>query len=197
MTQLTTGVLELIGNSLWGFRPNLMKHIVEIHGSSKSILWITKNMPKYQAILKKWGPERTHLMAVAISSINGCKYSIYGHALSFQLHYFKNRKSLFPISEKEMMNFDANNTQQIIEVLSQAYDATGLAQEKMDLYRLMTLSTSPYISNNEDDNNINQLVEMFDFLNICGKEKRTMPDYAHDPINKNTALYNEYLNARS
>ena len=196
MNQFATGALELIGKCLWGFRPNLMKDIVEIHGGSKSIIWFAKNMPKYEAILKKWGAERTHLLAVAISGINGCQYCTYGHALSFQLHYFKNKSILFPIDENEMMEFNNKDERYIIETLNKAYEETGLKKEKMDLYRLMALSTSPYLSTNDDDDHIKHLIEMFKFLNMCGIEKQTSPDYAHDPINKNSELYEQYLKAR-
>ncbi len=197
MKILAIKVLEFIGNSLWGFRPNLMKDIVEIHGGWKSIIWFAKNMPKYERVLKKIGPERTHLLAVAISGINGCQYCTYGHALSFHLHYFKNKKQLFPIDEQKMMKFDTKNEQQIIDTLNNAFDSTGLVQEKEDLQRLIDLKDNPDLATSENDHRINHLIKMFEFLNTCGIKNQTLPDLAHDPINKNSKLYQQYQKAKS
>lgn len=196
MKKLAVNILESVGNSLWGFRPLLMKDIVDINGGWKSLTWFVRNMPKYEKILKKWGAERTHLLAVAISGINGCPYCTYGHALSFQLHYFKNKDKLFPIDEEEMMNFNLKDEQQIIESLNDAFDMTNLTQEKKDFQRLLELKSAPELTTNEYDNNINHLVQMFAFLNSCGIKKETKPDFAHDPINKNLALYERYKKAR-
>jgi len=197
MQILAIKILEFIGSSLWGFRPNLMKDIVEIHGGWKSIIWFARNMPKYEKILKTWGAERTHLLAVAISGINGCPYCTYGHALGFQLHYFKNRNQLFPIDEQQMKEFNTKSEQEIVEILSSAFDSTGLVQEKKDLQRLMELKNDPQLAETEDDYRINHLVMMFQFLNNCGIKNQTSPDFAHDPLNKDLELSQRYQKARA
>jgi len=197
MKNLIVSILEYIGTSLWGFRPNLMKDIVEVNGGWKSLVWFASNMPKYEKILKKWGAERTHLLIVAISGINGCPYCTYGHALAFQLHYYANKNHLFPIDEHEMMDFNSKNEQQITDALNNAFDATNLIQEKKDLHRLLELKNAPELAKDENDHRINHLVQMFAFLNICGIEKQTIPDHAHDPINKNSALYEKYKKERA
>jgi len=197
MQVLAVKILEFIGSSLWGFRPNLMKDIVEIHGGRKSIIWFAKNMPKYEKILKTWGAERTHLLAVAISGINGCPYCTYGHALGFQLHYFKNKNQLFPIDEQEMKEFNTKSEQQVVEILGNAFDSTGLVQEKRDLQRLMELKGHAELAETEDDHRINHLITMFAFLNNCGIKSNTSPDFAHDPINKDLELSQRYQKARA
>lgn len=197
MNILSIKILEFIGSFLWGFRPNLMKDIVEIHGGWKSIVWFAKNMPKYEKIKKKIGSERTHLLAVAISGINGCQYCTYGHALSFHLHYFKNKNQLFPIDEHEMMKFNTKNEQQIVEALNSAFDSINLVQEKEDLHRLIDLKNDPKLAASEHDHRINHLVKMFGFLNTCGVKNQTLPDMAHDPINKNSELYEQYQKAKA
>ncbi len=197
MKILAIKILEFIGNSLWGFRPHLMKDIVEIHGGWKSIVWFAKNMPKYERIKKEIGSERAHLLAMTISGINGCPYCTYGHALSFQLHYFKNKKQLFPIDEQEMMKFNTKNEQQIVDTLNNAFDATSLVQEKKDLQRLIDLKNQPDLVTSNNDHRINHLVKMFEFLNMCGIKNQTLPDFAHDPINKNSKLYQQYQEAKT
>lgn len=197
MKTLSIKILEFIGKSLWGFRPHLMKDIVEIHGGWKAITWFIKNIPKYEKIIKEIGAERTHLLATAISGINGCQYCTYGHALSFQLHYFQNKKQLFPIDEYEMKKFNTQNELQIVDTLNKAFDSTNLTQEKEDLQRLIDLKNQPDLTKDENDHRINHLIKMFGFLNTCGIQSKTLPDMAHDPINKNSKLNQQYLKARS
>lgn len=194
---LATNILELFGKMLWGFKPLLMKDIVDIHGGWKSLSWFASNIPKYEKILKIWGAERTHAMAVAISGINGCPYCTYGHALSFQLHYYKNKQELFPIDEHDMTEFSAKNSDQIIKDLEDAYNLTGLFQEKQDLHRMIELKDHSEMVKDDNDNKIDHMVNVFAFLNSCGIEKKTKRDHASDPINKNTALYKEYQKART
>src|SRR5207253_7497407 len=46
-----TAVLEQIARSLWGFKPNLMPHIVEQRGPVSALSWFVRNMPKYEGTL--------------------------------------------------------------------------------------------------------------------------------------------------
>ncbi len=197
MKKLATNLLEFIGTSLWGFRPNLMKDIVGIHGWRKSLFWFMKNMPKYEKTLKKWGPERTHLLVVAISGINGCPYCTYGHGLAFQLHYFKNKKRLFPIDEVEMMNFNTKEATAVLETLKKAIAQSSLFHPKKDLARFIELKQDPTLATSEDDQKILHLIKMFAFLNVCGIEKQTPKDAAHDPINKDLVLLEAYRKERA
>jgi len=139
---------------------------------------------------------RTHLLATTISCIYGCQYCIYGHALSFQLHYFDKKGKLFPIDEKEMMLLSEKNENEIVQILNDAFDSTGLVKEKEDLKRLMELMKNIELVQKEDDQRINHLIEMFSFLNSCGIEKQTAPDFAHDPIQKNRKLHQQYINRK-
>ncbi len=197
MKTIAIKVLESLGTLLWGFKPNLMKDVVEMHGGVRSLVWFARNMPKYEKILKAWGAERTHLLIVAISGINGCPYCLYGHALSFQLHYYKNTGLLFPIDEFEMIEFTHKTEKEIILDLRIAYENTNLIQEKKDLERLICIKKNPNVVDTKDDDNIKYLIHMFEFLNMCGIQYQTPPDFAHDPINKNLKLNHEYRNARA
>ena len=55
-TWIATKFLEMIGSALWGFKPNLMRHIVEQHGALRSLGWFVRNMPSYERTLQQWGP---------------------------------------------------------------------------------------------------------------------------------------------
>ena len=196
MNRIAVYMLEFAGNTLWGFRPNLMKDIVEVQGAWKSLVWFVTKMPGYEKILKEWGAERVHLLAVAISSISGCPYCTYGHALSFQLHYFNNNKILFPIDEFEMKDFNSKSQQQIVETLNSLCDENNLVQQKIDLERFLQLKEDPKDAKEKHDYQIIHLIELFAVLNTCGIKGGTIPDQAHSPINKNVELFKTYRRAR-
>lgn len=196
MKRIVTFILEFAGNTLWGFRPNLMKDIVEVQGAWKSLVWFVTKMPGYEKILKNWGGERTHLLAVGISSISGCPYCTYGHSLSFQLHYFNNRNELFPIDEFEMMNLNTKNQEQVVDAINKLCDETGLTQQKIDLKRYIQLRDNRSLATEKDDFRIIHLIELFAVLNTCGIKKGTTPDHAHSPINKDVELFKRYRNER-
>jgi len=189
-------ILNFIGNTLWGFRPNLMSDIVEINGGWKSVGWFIKNMPNYERVLKAWGAERTHLMAVGISSLTGCPYCTYGHAYSFQLNYFKNRAKLFPVDEHEMVKFNALSESELINTLNDLYDSHGFEESKSDINRYMILKDKPELAESKDDKRILQLIEVFKLLNFCGIKNKTESDFAHSPINKDVENKRNYEEAR-
>ena len=99
---IVQNLLEMIGKYLWGFKPNLMQHIVDQHGAIKSLSWFIQNMPAYEKTLKQWGAIRTHLLVSEISVLNGCPYCTYGHVYALQLHYFKATGRLLPVDEDEV-----------------------------------------------------------------------------------------------
>lgn len=196
MKRIAVSMLEFVGKTLWGFRPNLMKDIVEIQGAWKSIVWFVKKMPGYEKIFKEWGPERVHLLAVTISSISGCPYCTYGHALSFQLYFFNNRNTLFPIDEFEMKDFNGMEEQQIVDTLNRLCDETNLLEQKKDIKRFLELKGNHEIAKDKYDYQIIHLIELFAVLNFCGIKGGTIPDQAHTPINKDRALFKRYRQAR-
>lgn len=193
---IATTILEAIGKKLWGFKPNLMKDIVEQRGGASSVIWVVKNLPKFEKILKEWGPVRTHLLVSTISGINGCPYCTYGHGYAAQLHYFKQTGQLFPIDEHEMMNFNSKEEKEIVTCLKDAYEKTNLKTELADLDRMLELKSNPALTSTKDDKYILQLINLFELLNSCAIKSNTKEDAAHDPINKDTALIKRYTSAR-
>lgn len=191
-----TRILETVSGSLWDLKANLMSDIVDQHGAGRSLAWFAANMPKYEKILKVWGPLRTHYLASAISIINGCGYCTYGHAYAFNLHFFEQRNELFPLSEEDLRDAKALGAQEAEALLAGALVDGDMADEVEWLTRTVGIMESRTASD-ADDERLLHLVEMFAWLNSCGVKGDTEPDEAHDPINKNGDLRRRYHEARS
>lgn len=192
-----TALLEAIGSKLWGFKPNLMRHFVAQHGPLKAVAWFAKNMPKYEKILKKWGPIRTHLIATAISTINGCPYCTYGHAKAFQLHYLKEHDTVFPIDEDAMVSFHRLGSAEVVERFAAALGEAGQAGEVARLRRMLELFEDQSLASTDSDKDLLQLINMFAALNVCGITSDAEVDEVHDPINRDIDLRDRYAELRS
>ena len=189
--------LEAVGLSLWGFRPNLMAHFVEQRGGWAALAWFASNMPKYERILKTWGPLRTHLVATVISSINGCPYCTYGHAYAFGLHFLKETGSVFSMDEAAFIAMGKQVDTDVLTELTHALDEGGLTEEIVFLERLMVLRKDPAAVESKDDERLLHLIEIFAALNSCGINGNVSPDQAHDPINRDKAIRERYTALRA
>ncbi len=191
-----TKVLESVSNTLWDLKANLMPDIVDQHGPGRSLAWFARNMPKYEKILKVWGPLRTHYLASVISATNGCAYCTYGHGYAFNLHYFDSNDRVFPVSEQQMRDANALPAEQVVALFTgglvdaEMEDEIEWVNRTIEMMDSMTAETS-------NDQRILHLITMFAWLNSCGINADTEPDEAHDPINKNTELRTRYEQARA
>ena len=186
----------MIGSALWGFKPNLMRHIVEQHGALRSLGWFVRNMPSYERTLQQWGPIRTHLLAVEISLHNGCPYCTYGHVYALQLHYFKTHGRLLFVTEDEIVAWHSGNDDDITANLQHLLSTAGLASERPLLDRVLILRQGAAPPTSVDDHKVAHLLSMFSFLNRSGVNGHAVPDQAHDPINKELGLRTEYSRLR-
>ncbi len=194
--RITSAFLRGVANQKWAVKPNLMVDIVDQHGSVDALKFFASRLPRYEKILKIWGPLRTHYLATVISVVNGCRYCAYGHGFAFQLHYFDQIGSLFSIDEERMLAAAANGRERAFATFETALIQSGLDDEVQWLHRLVkVLDSGPQDS--EDDQRLQHLVEMFAFLTACGIEGETELDSAHDPINKNHELKAKYELARA
>lgn len=190
-------ILESIGQMLWGFKPSLMAHIVEQKGAVKSVVWFARNMPRYQRILKKHGPIRTHLISSVISTLNGCPYCTYGHAYAFQLHFLQQRGELFPIDENAMFALHTLPRDDIILRFESVLTEAGLSDEWVHVRRSIALHDDPSLAESSDDQDLVHLVFLFEFLNECGINGKVPADQAHDPINRLHDLRKRYAALRT
>ncbi len=197
--------LQAVSGGLWNLKANLMVDIVDQHGPARSLGWFATNMPKYERILKRWGPLRTHYLASVISALNGCGYCTYGHAYAFNLHFFDRQGRVFPLDEDQMMNAGSLDRHSIVSLFQSALNAGGMSEEipwverTIELYDSRVANTAHAEADDAgeaDDKAIFHLVDMFAWLNACGIQGGTEPDEAHDPINKNTELRTRYETAR-
>jgi len=195
--KVATTLLEGFANRLWGVKPGLMAHFVDQHGSAPALAWFVRHMPRYERILKRWGPLRTHLLSSAVSTLNGCAYCTFGHAHAFQLHYLQKYDRLFPLDENAMTALHDQGETQTIVSLSAALRKADLESEIPLLLRLQSLRSDPgarsLAARARDDADLKHLIKMFAALNACGIKGQVEPDAAHDPINRDGELKQRYL----
>ncbi len=197
VNKVGTAALEQVGKRLWGFKPNLMEDIVDQHGSGTSLSWFARNMPRYERILKQWGPVRTHLVASITSAMTGCPYCTYGHAYAMELHYFSERSELMSADEREIEGWCGQEEATVVENFRRLLVDSDLESELPILERVVELRSGQESTGSDDDANIAHLLKMFEFLNSCGINAGTESDAAHDPINKNAELRTAYARRRS
>ncbi|MEM7156029.1 MAG: hypothetical protein AAF799_24465 [Myxococcota bacterium] len=192
----TTRLLETVTEQWWGFRPNLLPHIVEEKGSLSVLLWTLRTMPRYERIREHWGPVRLHLIATTISILDRCAYCTHGHAMALQLHYLLRFDHLFPLDEATISGLRANDDFTIITALELVLIGLDLESEVALLHRTAELrdGATPHSA---DDHRICQLIEMLGFLGSCATRSNVAIDEAHDPINENTAIRRRYADLRA
>lgn len=196
-------ILESIGVHLWGFKPNMMQYFVLEYGPVKAVFWFMKNMPKYEKILKTWGPMRTHLVATTLSTLQGCAYCTYGHAYAMQLHYLKQTGVLFPLDEDALFTLHGLPEEIVYKRMTTALTEAGMPEEIFCIDRLAELKRLPenertlQSENRDDDNSLCHLINMFNVLNSCGIKHQVLPDEAHDPINQDKAIRTRYSELRA
>ncbi|MBA3533857.1 MAG: hypothetical protein H0T73_18215 [Ardenticatenales bacterium] len=194
--RIATSILEMIGKVLWGFKPNLMKDIVAQEGSVNSLSWFARNMPTYEKTLDDWGAIRTHLLATEISVLNGCSYCTYGHASALQLHYYKDYGKLLPSDEDQIASWHSVSEDETVDRFRELIGSAELSSELPILERMLVLRRGSEEPTSEEDRKIVHFIKMFQLLNRCGINAKTSHDQAHDPINKDSALREQYQQVR-
>jgi hypothetical protein len=189
-------ILRRITTMLWGRPPLLLPEIVDHLGGAGALGWFAKNLPRYESLMKAWGPVRVHLLCTAASLLNACSYCVYAHGYALELHFFQQEGRLFPIDEHEIVALrkldDAALRDRWKDTLAQA----GLAGEGPLFDRLWKIRFEGAPDGDEIDAGIRHLLRMFEMLNFCGVKGQTPFDHAHDPINKDGELKSRYAEAR-
>lgn len=157
---------------------------------------VRQHMPRYESTLKQLGPGRTHFFCLAISLLNGCRYCILGHARAFELLYFEKTGTLFPLDEEGLASLHRLDDEGIRAGLDQALEQVQLVGEREDLRRLFELRAGGRAPDGDVERRLVHLLQMFAVLNSCGIASGAAPDEAHDPIDKDRALFRRYRAAR-
>ncbi len=194
--RFATAILRMLTGILWGEPPLLIETIVEHLGGFRALRWFAKNLPPYESTMKLLGPRRTHLLCIEASLLNGCAYCVHAHAYAFQLYYFGERKSLFPLDEHAMVALRDGTDAEVREKLHAALEETTLTQELADFNELWAMKFSNAEARDDLHHRIRHILSMFETLNYCGIDAQTPFDHAHDPINKDAALKLRYAEAR-
>lgn len=187
-----TTALRRVAKGLWGFEPNLMPGIVEQEGALGGISWFVRNMPRYESTRKRFGPVRTHVLTVAISVLNGCRYCTFGHAYALNLCYLDEHGALFPLDEHELVALRDLPEHDAMARLERAVVDAGRPGDVGPLHRLLELRDGSVAADTDDDRRIRQLIAMLGVLNRCGIAGDVTPDEAHDQLNRDAPLKERY-----
>jgi hypothetical protein len=173
-----------------------MGPIVDQLGPLGSLGWFARNMPRYERTLRRYGPVRTHLLAMTVSLANGCPYCAYGHALAFELSYFRAYDTPFQLDENELVALHGRDLAEIKEQLLPVLRASEASAEVDWVERLTELlgGAEPV---GPDDRRLAHIAAMLGALNACAIANNTPRDQAHDPINKDAELKQRYTAART
>jgi hypothetical protein len=180
----------------WGVPPLVINEMAVRMGAIGVLRWFAHNLPRYNNTLAKWGPLRTHLVCIEASLANGCAYCTHAHAYAFELTYFQQRGSLFPLDEHEIVQLRNASDDERHAALSAALKQAELPDEIAVLDRVWHLKVDNSVAANDEDRRTKHLLEMFDMLNYCAIDSLTQLDEAHDHINKDEALKLRYAEAR-
>lgn len=192
LDRLATGLLEGLGKEFWGFTPRLAPIIVEQLGPVRAVSWFAGNLPRYEHTLRAMGPLRTHLVCMAISLHNGCRYSSYGHALAAELIYFRRRGRLLPVDAAGLTEWTELSGCELRDRLCDLLQRAELHVEVIWIDRTLALAGGTQWAVDHDEVRIAHLVRMFAVLNAIAIIGKVEPDEAHDPINKDASLKVQY-----
>jgi hypothetical protein len=193
---MVTRVLRGATGMLWGTAPSLIGEIVDRLGALRSLGWFASNLPRYELTLRKWSPARTHLLCVEASLLNSCAYCAHAHALSFQLHYFKNSGSLFPLDEHAMIALRDGSDSELRAALKGALEKAKMSEDCSLFDELWNIKFAGKKPSTDEERRVGHILSMFDMLNYCGIDSQRPFDHAHDPINKDAELKKLYAEAR-
>lgn len=154
-------------------------------------------MPRYERTLRVYGPVRTHLLATAISLVNGCRYCTFGHAYALQLTYLRSRHVLFPLDEHAITGLRRLGVADIRDRLVAAARQAGLDADVAWIDRTLALASGRRQPIDSADSRSAHLIRMFGVLNACGIAGDVEPDEAHDPVNRDRALKARYARLRA
>jgi hypothetical protein len=192
----SVALLQGFTKVLWGHPPLLLEEIVDHLGGAGALAWFANSLPRYESLMKAWGPLRMHLLCTEASLLNGCSYCTHAHAYAFQLHYFKREGRLFPIDEHAMIALREKDDAVLRATWKAALAQAGLEQEQELFDRLWRIKFEGEPPSDEVGAGISHILKMFQMLNFCGISAQTPFDHAHDPVNKDQALKTKYAEAR-
>lgn len=192
-----SGVFDDLGKKMLGFRPTMLAHFMKHHKTSHSVFWFGQRMKDYEESLDDWGPIRTHLTAVVISTLNGCGYCMGGHIRAFQLHYLRKHDRLFALDDSEFLALTKLSPDEMIERLAAILIDAGLSDQVMSLRRTFELYVQPERADTSDDARLARMIDLFATEHADGLSISKLVEQVHDPINRDRALQLRYDGLRT
>lgn len=182
--------------ALWGYTPGVIPAMVATMGSGPALRWFAANFPRFLVTLQVLGPVRTHLAGLTISLVNGCTYCAYGRAHALELIHLRDRDRLFPLDARTLESWNGLSRREIGLRLRGVLEQAGMHAEVIWVDRtLALLDGAPPVD--ADERRIAHLCRMVGTMNAIAVAAGTVPDGAHDPVNKDAALKARLLAAQA
>ncbi|MEJ8280992.1 hypothetical protein [Pseudonocardia spirodelae] len=183
-------VVRVVGRActaLWGHTPGVIPAMVDAMGSGPALRWFALNFPRLLVTLHVLGPVRTHLAGLTISLVNGCAYCAYGRAHALELIHLRDRDRLFPLDAHTLAGWHGLPPRELRRRLRAVLEEAGLHAEVLWVDRTLALldGGAPIDS---AERRIAHLCRMVGTMNAIAVAAGTVPDGAHDPVGKDTAL---------
>lgn len=192
-------VVRLVGRvctALWGYTPGVIPALVDSMGSGPALRWFAANFPRFLVTVQVLGPVRTHLAGLTISLVNGCVYCAYGRAHALELIYLRDRDRLFPLDARTLSDWSGLSRREIREQLRAVLEEAGLHAEVIWVDRTLALLDGDAPAD-ADERRIAHLCRMVGTMNAIAVAAGTVPDGAHDPVNKDSALKERLVAAQN
>lgn len=184
---LVVRLLARMCTAMWGYMPGVIPAMVATMGNGPALRWFALNFPRFLVTLRVLGPVRTHLAGLTISLANGCVYCAYGRAHALELIWLRDRGRLFPLDARTLESWNGLTRHEIAVRLRAVLEEAGLHAEVIWVDRTLALVEGlPPIDATE--RRIAHLCRMVGTMNVIAVAAGTVPDGAHDPVNKDTAL---------
>ncbi len=181
----------------WGWSPRTIPALVEQKGAVGAFFWLLSYIWRYRATTLAFGPLRTHLTCTAVALHNDCAYSAQGHAHALEMHYFRERNRLFPVTAQTIAGWHGLGTRELGERLRGALHEAGMHVEAVWVQRILDLAAGTQQPVDVVEVRLARVVGAVTVMNHAVRSWESEPEGAMDPINRDAALKARMAAARA
>lgn len=186
-------VVEALGPRTTGYTPAFMEEVLRQQGVFGFVRWSRISLKTFEVLEKHYGKRDVYFVAGLASFWNGCTYCSYGELFSFNLEWFKEKGTLFPISEQDMVDLQSLADDKGVATLR----ARLAAPEYADQLRLVDELFAARQRTDLAENDPRSLaLHLYDFVNECSILYEA-PAPPMSPIAKERGLIERYNVARA
>jgi hypothetical protein len=100
-------LMDAVGPRTTGYTVVFMEEVLRQQGILGCVRWSRLALRTFKVLERHYGKRDVYLVAGLASFWNGCTYCSYGELYAFNLEWFKEKGTLFPISEQDMVDLQS------------------------------------------------------------------------------------------